>query len=457
MPVSTPVRDRAVWTLAVCVAVFILIAPAVWNGFPLLQYDTGGYMTPWFEGKLEVNRSVPYGLLLVAGRWWDFWPVLLVQAGLTIWVMALTLRAHGLGHRPGLLTATIATLSILTTLPFLTAILLTDVFAGLSVLALYLLLLRDDTLTGGERIGLVILVAASAATHSGTMVLLLGLVLAATVLWLFDSARISYARLLRAMSALLLATLMVVAANGIVTGRYGWTPGGIALTFGRMLEDGIVKKYLDAHCPDKSLRLCAHKDKLPADADDFFWGDSVFDALGRFDGMRDEMKRIALESIADYPLLQIKSVVSQTARQLADVDTGAGVVNWIWNTYGEIEKHVPDAVPAMEAARQQHGELSFDTINDWQRPFAWLTELMLPLIAFIALRRARFRDVGEFAAAMALAIFGNAAVFGLLATAHNRYGARLVWLAAFAALVALVCAYERRAAAPRSARDILPA
>ena len=157
-----------------------------------------------------------------------------------------------------------------------------------------------------------------------------------------------------------------------------------------MLEDGIVKRYLDDHCPDPTLRLCAHKDALPTDADDFFWGEGVFDTLGRFDGMRDEMSRIALSSIADYPLLQIKSVVGETVKQLIKVDTGAGVVNWIWNTYSEIEKRVPEAVPAMKAARQQQGTLSFETINDWQRPLAWLTELLLPLIAFVALRRARY-------------------------------------------------------------------
>lgn len=450
-------RDRLKWALAVTACVAILIAPAVWNGFPLLQYDTGGYLSPWFEHRLEINRSVPYGLLLVAGRWWNFWPVLVVQSALTIWVTALTLRAHGLGNRPALLTALIAALSVFSTLPFLTAILLTDIFAGLGVLALYLLLLRDDTLRAWERVALVVLVAASAATHSGTMVMLLGLVLCAAVVWWFDQARIPYARLLRSMSALFIGTLMVVAANGAVTGRYAWTPGGYALTFGRMLEDGIVQHYLDNHCPDPALRLCAHKAELPTDADDFFWGDGVFDKLGRFDGLADEMRRIALSSIAEYPLLQIRSVVSETFKQLAEVDTGAGVVNWIWNTYSEIERHVPGAVPAMKAARQQHGTLSFDTINDWQRPLAWLSELLLPLLALSGLRRARYCDVGEFAGFMALAILGNAAVFGLLATAHNRYGARIVWLAAFAGAIALCCWLERRAVGALPARDILPA
>ena len=30
-------------------AIFMLLAPALWNGFPLLQYDTGGYLARWYE------------------------------------------------------------------------------------------------------------------------------------------------------------------------------------------------------------------------------------------------------------------------------------------------------------------------------------------------------------------------------------------------------------------------
>jgi hypothetical protein len=442
-------RDRALWVLVCLACILILIAPAIWNGFPLLQYDTGGYLAPWYEGKLEVNRSVPYGLLLVAGHWPNFWPVLIVQSALTVWVLALTLRVHGLGNRPLILLGLIAVLSVLTTLPWLTAILLTDIFAGLSVLALYLLLLRDDSLRGGERMALVILMAASAATHSGTLAVLVGLVLVAAIVRLIDSARIPMRRLRNALAALVLSFLMVFTANGAVTGHVGWAPGGIALSFGRMLEDGIVKTYLDDHCPDRTLRLCPYKDALPHDADDFFWGEGVFDKLGRFDGMRDEMRRIALASFADYPLLQLKSVLSETGNQLVLVDTGAGVVNWIWNTYSEIERRVPDAVQAMKAARQQRGALSFDAINDLQRPLAWLAMLLLPLVALVALRRPQFADIGEFAAAMTLAILINAGVFGTLATAHNRYGARLVWLATFVLGLALLRYCQRHAVAAR--------
>jgi hypothetical protein len=440
-------RRRALWVLVILACMALLLAPAVWNGFPLLQYDTGGYLAPWFDGRLHTNRSMPYGLLLVAGQRPDFWPVLIVQSALTIWLLALTLRAHRLGNRPLLLLAIVVALSVFTTLPWLTAILLTDIFAGLGVLALYLLLLRDDALRRGERVGLLVLFAISAATHTATLGVLSGLVVAAAIVWFFDSARIPYSRLLHAIAALLLGGLLMVTANALVVGRLTWAPGGYALSFGRMLQDGIVKKYLDDHCPDATLRLCPYKNALPTDADDFFWGESIFDKLGRFAGMDDEMRRIALESLADYPLLQLESMLSETAKQLTMVETGAGVVRWVMDSYYSIKNFAPAALPGMDASRQHRTDIDFTAVNWLQVPIAYLATALLPFIALLALRRKGFVDIGELAAAVALAILGNATMFGIFATAHNRYGARIIWLALLVALIALVRMIGRRAQA----------
>src|SRR3954468_12110591 len=136
-------RDRALWALIAVLCVALLMAPALWNGFPLLQYDTGGYLARWFEGYLVPSRPGAYGLILLAGAAANFWPVVLAQSALTVWVIHLLLRAHGYG-RPWILLGVIAALSIATTLPWLSAILLTDILCGLGVLALYLIMLRPD-------------------------------------------------------------------------------------------------------------------------------------------------------------------------------------------------------------------------------------------------------------------------------------------------------------------------
>lgn len=439
-----PHRHHALWALVIFACTALLLAPAAWNGFPLLQYDTGGYLAPWYDGSLHISRSLPYGALLIAGQWPDFWPVPVVQSALTVWVLMLVLRAHGLGNRPLMLLGIVAALCLITTLPWLTAILLTDIFAGLAVLVLYLLLLRDKTLTRGERAALFVLVAASAATHSGTLIMLVLLIAAAGLIALLDSRRIAPARLGLAVLALLLGAFMVLATDFMATGKLTWTPGGPALSFGRMLQDGIVNRYLDDHCPDPAIKLCPYRNELPRDADDFFWGGSVFDKLGRFKVLNDEMRRIVLASFIDYPGLQLKSMISETAKQTVRVETGAGVVNWIWNTYDTIKQYTPAAIPAMKAARQQHTGISFDAINAVQVPVALLCMALLPFAAALTLRRKDFIDIGEFNAVAALAILANAAVFGSLATAHNRYGARVVWIAALAILLTLVRIVLRR-------------
>ena len=106
----------------------------------------------------------------------------------------------------------------------------------------------------------------------------------------------------------------------LVAKRLAWTPGGIGLTFGRMLQDGIVKRYLDEHCPDPRLRLCDHRDELPSDADMFYWGQGLFDRLGRFQGLNDEMRTIVLDSLRAYPVASSsKPRLSATMKQLVMV------------------------------------------------------------------------------------------------------------------------------------------
>ena len=65
---------------------------------------------------------------------------------------------------------------ILTTaLPWLASTLLTDIFAGLSVLALFILVVHGSRISGVEKCLLFAFTAFAAATHSATLAVLLGL------------------------------------------------------------------------------------------------------------------------------------------------------------------------------------------------------------------------------------------------------------------------------------------
>src|SRR5262249_9218386 len=242
------------------------------------EYDTGGYLARWFEGYLVPSRPAAYGLLLAAAARYAFWPVLVLQAAATIWILALLLRELGFGRRPFVLLGVVAALSFVTTLPWLTSILLTDIFAGLAVLALHLLVFAAG-LGRWERRSLSAFVAFAAATHSATLAMLAALAAAVVLIALLVPSFVPPARARQAGTGDALGLVMTLSANCAVSGRFEFTPGGYGIVFGRMLEDGIVARYLDDHCPADGLKLCPFRRELPSSADAFLWGEGVFNHL----------------------------------------------------------------------------------------------------------------------------------------------------------------------------------
>lgn len=84
-------------------ALALLSLPALWNGFPLMFDDVGGYLERWPTGTLGLGRSAVYGLLLWTTRWASFLPVVLLQAFVTTFVVDCALRVFGAGRSPWIL------------------------------------------------------------------------------------------------------------------------------------------------------------------------------------------------------------------------------------------------------------------------------------------------------------------------------------------------------------------
>jgi hypothetical protein len=423
-----------VWVAALTIPL-LLIAPAIWNGYPLLQWDTGGYLARWYEGYLVPSRSTVFGLYLYFGEGSHFWINLGIQALATLWILQLVLRVFGMA-RPSRLAIVSAVLMLTTALPWLASMLLTDIFAGLAVLSLFVLVLHGDKISTAEKILLFAFTAFAGATHSATLAVLLGLCCCGWIARPWLRARMALAGMVHGSLTIVAAAAMLLAANFALSGQLAWTPGGSGVAFGRMLQDGIVTQYLRDHCSTQRLKLCPYRNQLPPTADDFLWGNSMFNTLGRFQGMNDEMGFIALHALADYPAWQAEAAIVATAQQLTDVATGEGTTVWIPHTYGIIERYMPAQLAAVRAARQQHQELDFNAINRIHVPVALGSMLLVVAIIGAAIRRRRIDDLTMLAATAGLALLGNAVVCGVISGPHDRYGARMVWIATLVALIA---------------------
>lgn len=431
------VTDPAwVWISAVTIPL-MLLAPALWNGYPLLQWDTGGYLARWYEGYLVPSRSTVFGLYLHYGEGSGFWLNLGIQALATLWILQLTLRVFGMA-RPSRLIWLSIVLILSTALPWLASMLLTDIFAGLSVLSLFILVLHGDKISGIEKLSLFAFTAFAAATHSATLGVLFGLCCVGWIMRPLLRKKIAIAGLVQGSLTIVAGAAMLLAANFALSGQLAWTPGGYGVAFGRMLQDGIVARYLRDHCPQQNFKLCPYRDQLPPTADDFLWGNSMFNTLGRFKGMNDEMGYIALHSLAEYPLWQAEAAIVATAEQLVHVATGEGTDVWIPHTLGIIERYIPAQVAPMRAARQQHWDINFTAINWIHVPVALGSLLGVFALVGRAAWRRRLDDLTLLAATVSLAMLGNAFICGVISGPHDRYGARMVWIATFVVLIAAV-------------------
>jgi len=416
-----------------------LVAPAIWNGYPLLQWDTGGYLARWYEGYLVPSRSTVFGLYLHIGQGSSFWLNLGIQALATLWILQLTLRVLGM-LRPSWLIAISLVLILATTLPWLASMLLTDLFSGLAVLALFVRVLHGPRISSVEKCLLFAFIAFSAATHSATLGILLGLCCLGWMAWPFLRERIAISGLIQGCASLAAGAALLLSANFAMSGQLSWTPGGYGVTFGRMLQDGIVVRYLNDHCPRQKLKLCPYRNALPATADQFLWGHGIFNMLGRFKGLGDEMELIVRGSLAEYPAWHAKAALTGTARQLVRVQTGEGVGEWIGHTYGIIERYLPAQVKPMLAANQQRWRLDFTAINRLHVPVALTSMLLAALLFGRGLWRRKLDDITLLAATVSFAVLGNAFICAVISGPHDRYGARLAWVATFVVLIA-ACRY----------------
>jgi hypothetical protein len=429
-------------------AVFIplmLLAPALWNGYPLLQSDTGGYLARWYEGYLVPSRSTVFGLYLHYGEASYFWLNLASQALATMWILQVTLRVFGLA-KPWQLFSLCLVLSLTTALPWLASMLLTDIFAGLSVLSLFVLVVYGDKVSRIEKAALFMLTAFAAASHSATMAVLLGLCIVGWMVRPFLREKIATTSLAQGTLTIAAGAIMLLSANFALSGQVAWTPGGSAIAFGRMLQDGIVTRYLRDHCPQQNFKLCPYRDELPETADDFLWSrESVFNKLGRFPGMGDEMGYIAMHALAEYPLWQAEAALIATSDQMLEVATGENTdPPTTVHTYGIIRRYLPEQLKLMNAARQQTGFITFGPINLIHVPVALISTALVLAMLIAAVFRRRTDGVTLLMATVFLALLGNAVICGVISGPHDRYGSRLVWITTCTLMIAAIKRFSVR-------------
>jgi hypothetical protein len=267
----------------------------------------------------------------------------------------------------------------------------------------------------------------------------------------FLRGRIKAASLMQGTLTIAAGAIMLLAANYALSGRIAWTPGGYSIAFARMLQHGMVTRYLNEHCATQQFKLCPYRNELPETADDFLWSrETPFNRLGRFAGMSDEMGYIAAHALTEYPLWQAEEALIDSGEQMLKVATGENTDHpSLTHTYGIFRDYIQQHLKLVDTARQQKSFITFGPVNLIHVPVALFSTVLVFVMLIIAIFRRHMDDVTLLVATVCLALLGNAVICAVISGPHDRYGSRLVWITTLAVMIAAM----KRAARENIARD----
>jgi hypothetical protein len=442
------------WMISLAVSVAALLYPALWNGFPLVFFDTGGYVRRALTMELAPGRSLFYGLFLWASSlgWWSFYGPVLGQAAISVWIIHLMLRCHDLPAGPRATVLFCVGLSTLTGISWYAGQLMPDALVPLVVLVLWLLGFRWQKLGQVERVGLVAVALFGLMSHMSALALAIGLALVTL------GAKFIACRKVWALPVNWLPPVAVVVASLVLmpllhlalVGKAIYTPGGSAYIFGRLVQTGLAQRWLAENCPAPGIKLCGFQGRIPSTGDEFLWGaKSPFRELGEWSGTADaELGDLANACLKAYPGAVAWTAWQATVDQMVLVKS-ADQMGEIHNDTRNVFVNIlpPHVSKAFNAARQQRGGITqplVDTLNQVHVPVTHLSVLCLLLVVGWGLRSGR-HDLAAAALFILLALLGNAFICGALSNPHDRYQGRLAWLAPLIVGMASACWWQLRA------------
>jgi len=424
-----------------------LMIPALWNGYPLLYFDTIDYITLGFTWKLPIYRTAGYGFVALVG--WvarTVWVTLIVQCLVVAYVLYEARRLLVPELRGWRLVLVLAIAFTVTSLPWVASSIMPDVFTAPAVLLTLMLALHEAELTAARKWIFVLLLGIACMTHPTHTAMIAGLSVCVFVLdqmarrgWAFARMRVRYV-----LAGLAVGVILSVAANWVATGRAFFTPRTTPLlTMAVLFERGLGQRYLADTCGQPGVRqsvLCAYRAEIPADANEFLWHNPNFWKMGGWAVLLPEAGRDLEAIVRRYPIEFATNAAMLTLEQLVVIKTAEGFRTMEGFVDSEIRKFYPRDYPRFFKARQQSYPEVTDSplplINRVHVPAMLAGTCLLVAVVVLALRR-RARTTATLATLVLLAYLGNAFICGAVSNPADRYGSRLAWLTALTAIVLL--------------------
>lgn len=455
----TGFQSRLAKSIYFAFTALIIIAPALYNRYPLMYFDSGAYMEMAVNFEPSFHRALGYPLLIrLTGLLVSNWPIILVQ-GIVLSVLLYKILSP-LIERSKLMWlhfATVVLLSFSSAMSWYAAQLMPDIWTLIMVLAIGgLIVNRSLSLPWLIAYGLILFFALLTHLSHIPLVFLL-LVSVATIHFaskkqLFQFSRKAWITLL---IPFLLAAITFPSFNALYGYGFRFSLASNAFITANLGEMGILKMYLDENCDQPQTRLCAIKDSLPLETSGYLWDPNgpVQSHLEGWAGANEEYAPIVKDFITKprYMKWFVLSAVKATFRQMFQIEIGSGL-HYAYgkgsSPYWPMQAHFKQELNEYLTSVQNKGDklpLDFFRIINYSS-----LALSLLLIGWAVLQRKLTSDMAALLVLFILAYMFNAAITGVLANVYERLQVRLLPLIQFFAILVYINLIRSRVGATES-------
>ncbi len=418
----------------------IISLPAFYNGYPLVYFDSGNYIKQSIDLVAGDLNPIGYPLFIRAFSWrFSLWPVVFAQSLIVSVLIYLSLKTIFKDRNTKTIHFVIITLlTLFTGMGWFSSLIMADIFAPILILSIYLFLAPNTKLP--VRIFAFISMAYAATTHFSIQYMLLAIFLGFLVLGKVIS-NYSYRTILIKGAFLLLA--YISAATFVSTYHYVDNKGFKSsnskhvIIVARLMETGILDKFLEENCKDHRYALCEYAGQFPYRVSKFVWdAESPFYKTGGWAYSEEEYKEIIHEVFTDPSYLAMfgyKGLMSsfiQLATFSVDIihlTSDNGTDKWIKKEFRHEEK-------AYKTGKQAYSKMSLPYLNMSYYILSALS-LMLIVIFILNSRKDMNKELYLLIAIVLMGIFVNAAVNGTFSNVVVRYQARINWLLVFVGFI----------------------
>lgn len=438
---------NSVWFYLIASA-FTLLWVAFYNGYPIVYSDTSTYLSSGFEFETPFDRPITYGLFIYltsfAGS--TLWLTVLIQSAIISYILFLLFKYFTKTKTPVLHSLlAIIFLCLLSSLPWISGMLLADIFTPTTIFSL-LILIFVKTLNKFEKIFLYSIFFLSNAMHMSHLLINLFLIVTILVSSYIKFLKIYFAQT----SKKQLYLLLFITLSAFLIMSSAMSKSKHIFYMGRMVENGILKKYLDEICATKNYQICAYKDSLPPNADRFLWDfeNSPVYKLGGWKTTKKEFNEIINETFSQpkYIKLHVVSAFNNTFNQLTEYNLGEGNVAFPKGTklHERIGLFVSNDLRSYEKSKQFNNQfLLFNDFNPIQKIIIAISFFALLLILFLKRLRTIFSK--ETILLIVFTLFGilyNDFVCASLSTVANRFACRVIWMIPFVFLLVILSKFN---------------